>query len=100
MDVEYLARLDDLHCLAQGLGHRLVVFAAITGRMYDDNTESQFFQVVLEFKAAVECEENIEGSLGQFIKLVVGGALPFGFAYGGDLVSGQEIANARIETFV
>jgi hypothetical protein len=51
-------------------------------------------------KAAVECEENIEVSLGQFNKLVVGGALPLGFAYGGDLVSGQEIANARIEAFV
>jgi hypothetical protein len=66
MDVEHLARLADLHCLAQGLGHRLVVFAAATGWMHDHDTESQFSQVVPEFEAAVKCEENVEVSLRPF----------------------------------
>lgn len=78
--MEHLARLNGLDRLAQRFLNRLVVFAAVPGRMHDNDAETQFLEIVLELEAAVECEEDIKVSLGQLNKLVVGGALPLGLA--------------------
>jgi hypothetical protein len=100
VDMEHLAWLDSHYRLSERFGHRFVVFPAVAGGMQNEDAEGQFFEVVLELKAAVEGEQNIEVSLRQLDKLIVGGALPVGFAYRGDLVSGQKVTDAGIQAFV
>jgi hypothetical protein len=100
VDMEHLAWLDSHYRLSERFGHRFVVFPAVAGGMQNEDAEGQFFEVVLELKAAVEGEQNIEVSLRQLDKLIVGGALPVGFAYSSDFVCGQKVTDTGIQAFV
>ena len=57
-------------------------------------------EIVLELKAFIEGEQDIEIPLGQPNKLAVGGAPPVRLAYRRGLVSGQELTDAGVEAFV
>ena len=70
------------------------------GWVHDDDAEGQFLEVVLELEATGQVRERRRSFLGHLNELVIGGALPFGLADGGDLVFGQKVADARIKAFV
>jgi hypothetical protein len=74
--MQHLAGLNSLYRLPQRFGHRFVVFPPVADGMQDEDAEGQFLEVVLELKAAVEGEQNIEVPLSQLDQLIVGGALP------------------------
>src|SRR5262249_20220256 len=99
-NVEHLARFDRFYGLAQGRGQPFVIFTSVSSGVHDNDAEGQFFEIMLEFKATVQRDQDIEASLRQLDKLIVEGALPLRFADRGDLVSGHEVTDTRVDAFV
>jgi len=95
-----LARLHAFNCVHESIEERTVVFDPVALHVDDDDTESQFLQIDLEFKTLVDRNENVKPSLRLGSDFDVGTRAPFGFGNGQDHVIGEGLSDARIDALV
>jgi hypothetical protein len=88
------------HCIQKRRVDRLEVFDPVPLHMDDDDAESQFLEIDLEFKSLVDGDENVDASLRLRRELGVPQRTLTSFGNGQDLMVGKGAPDTRINALV
>jgi hypothetical protein len=94
------ARTYALNGVNQRTKERTVVFHAVPLDMDDDNSESEFLEIVFVLEAAIGGDENVTTAVGLEDQIGIGQGAPLSFGDRHDFVMRKCLAQARVKTFV
>lgn len=77
-----------------------VMFHPVSRHMDNDDSERQLLEVVLMFKALIDCHQNVTLPLGLRDQLGIRERPPFGFRNGQDFMIGEGLPETGVNALV